>query len=282
MKKDIHPDVRRDPGDLHLRQHVHHAEHRRQRRASTPTCARLPPVLHRQAEDPRHRRPRRPVRGPLRQEEAAGEGCEDRRSQLHPGAGPSPGTGVRAVARQRGEERCSRRSTAWWPSTPSSSSSSPTPRVHADQALARRLDQRYAELTAIVQDLRRVAPARRRPRGGARARRARTRPSPRRPSSLAARRAEVEERLQPAARAARPRRTARTRSSRSSPARAVRSRRCSPATCCACTPVTPSGAAGRTEQLDATPVRPRRLQVGDRGGARPRARPRRARRRTPC
>ena len=28
----------------------------------------VPPVLHRQAEDPRHRRPRRPLRGPLRQE----------------------------------------------------------------------------------------------------------------------------------------------------------------------------------------------------------------------
>ena len=30
----------------------------------------VPPVLHRQAEDPRHRRPRRPLRGPLRQKAA--------------------------------------------------------------------------------------------------------------------------------------------------------------------------------------------------------------------
>ena len=30
-------------------------------------CSQLPPVLHRQAEDPRHRRPRRPLRGALRQ-----------------------------------------------------------------------------------------------------------------------------------------------------------------------------------------------------------------------
>ena len=28
MKKDIHPRLRGHPGDLHLRQHVHHAQHR--------------------------------------------------------------------------------------------------------------------------------------------------------------------------------------------------------------------------------------------------------------
>ena len=32
MKPDIHPDVRRDHGDLHLRQHVHHPQHRADRR----------------------------------------------------------------------------------------------------------------------------------------------------------------------------------------------------------------------------------------------------------
>ena len=29
MKQDIHPDVRRHRGHLHLRQHVHHPQHRR-------------------------------------------------------------------------------------------------------------------------------------------------------------------------------------------------------------------------------------------------------------
>ena len=28
MKPDIHPRVRGDPGDLHLRQHLHHPQHR--------------------------------------------------------------------------------------------------------------------------------------------------------------------------------------------------------------------------------------------------------------
>ena len=49
----------------------------------------VPPVLHRQAEDPRHRRPRRPLRGPLRQ-----EGRRPRSSSTS-GAGPRSRAGDR-------------------------------------------------------------------------------------------------------------------------------------------------------------------------------------------
>ncbi len=61
------PRVRRDPGQLHLRCVVHHPEHHRQRHHPCRRLLRVPPVLHGQAEDPRHRRPRGPLRGPLRQ-----------------------------------------------------------------------------------------------------------------------------------------------------------------------------------------------------------------------
>ncbi|CAA9287437.1 MAG: LSU ribosomal protein L31p @ LSU ribosomal protein L31p, zinc-dependent, partial [uncultured Friedmanniella sp.] len=62
------PDLRGDPGDLHLRQHVHHPQHRDQRHHARRRLLGLPPLLHRQAEDPRHRWPRRPLREAVRQE----------------------------------------------------------------------------------------------------------------------------------------------------------------------------------------------------------------------
>ena len=67
MKPDIHPDYVDDDGDLHLREHVHHPQHRDQRRDPRRRLLAVPPVLHGQAEDPRHRWPRGPVRAALRQ-----------------------------------------------------------------------------------------------------------------------------------------------------------------------------------------------------------------------
>ncbi|CAG6394214.1 hypothetical protein SCOCK_250033 [Actinacidiphila cocklensis] len=61
------PRVRRDPGHLHLWRLVHHPQHRDERHDPRRGLLRVPPVLHGQAEDPRHRRPRGPLRGPLRQ-----------------------------------------------------------------------------------------------------------------------------------------------------------------------------------------------------------------------
>ena len=62
------PRLPRHHGDLWLREHVHHAEHRTQRHDPRRGLLELPPVLHRQAEDPRHRRPGRQVREAVRQE----------------------------------------------------------------------------------------------------------------------------------------------------------------------------------------------------------------------
>ena len=61
------PRVRRDPGQLHLWRVVHHPQHDHERQHPCRGLLRVPPVLHGQAEDPRHRWPRGPLRGPLRQ-----------------------------------------------------------------------------------------------------------------------------------------------------------------------------------------------------------------------
>ena len=60
------PPVQRHHGDVWLREHFHHSEHRAQRHHSRRGLLGLPPVLHRQAEDPRHRWPRRSLREALR------------------------------------------------------------------------------------------------------------------------------------------------------------------------------------------------------------------------
>ena len=139
-------------------------------------------------------------------------------------------------------------STGWpscSPSTPSSSAELADPAVHADQARARRLGRRYAELAPIVETARATG---RRPATTS----APPASSPPRTPSFAAEATDLE---QPQRRARRrgcascccpgTPTTTRTSSSRSRPARAARSRRCSPATCCGCTCATPSGAAGR-------------------------------------
>ena len=95
------PRLRRDHGHLYLWQHVHHAQHREERRHPRRRLLAVPPVLHGQAEDPRHRRPRRPLRGPLRQ--------EGRRSSFPVRAGP-PLTGgpARRVSTARSHHRTTR------------------------------------------------------------------------------------------------------------------------------------------------------------------------------
>ncbi len=61
------PRLRGDAGDLHVREHLYDPEHGEERPDSRRRLLELPPVLHRQAEDPRHRRPRGQVRAPVRQ-----------------------------------------------------------------------------------------------------------------------------------------------------------------------------------------------------------------------
>ena len=125
------------------------------------------------------------------------------------------------------------------------------PETHADARTAKTLNQRYAELTAIITTWREWQ------RAGDDLAAAR---------ELAAEDPAFADEVEAADRAARGRPrsgsagcssratppTTRTRSSRSSPARVARSRRCSPATCSACTPGTPRRVGWSTEVLDAT------------------------------
>ena len=67
MKPGIHPDYVVTEVTCTCGEHLHHPEHGEERRHPRRRLLQLPPVLHRQAEDPRHRRPRRPVRAPVRQ-----------------------------------------------------------------------------------------------------------------------------------------------------------------------------------------------------------------------
>ena len=64
------PQLHRHRGALHLWQHVHHPQHRLGRQHPRRRVLGVPPVLHGQAEDPRHRWPRGPVPGSLRQGKA--------------------------------------------------------------------------------------------------------------------------------------------------------------------------------------------------------------------
>jgi signal transduction histidine kinase len=62
------PGVPGDRGDVHLRRTVHHAQHGEGRSHPRRRLQPVPPLLHRQAEDPGHRRPRGPVPAALREE----------------------------------------------------------------------------------------------------------------------------------------------------------------------------------------------------------------------
>ena len=249
MKKDIHPDVRRDPGHLHLRQHVHHPQHRDAAASSTPTCARNchPFYTGKQKILDTGGRVARFEARYAKKADAKPSSCSASAGPLASCGGRRRRLCVSAVVRARrgggamfeaveGLRRRARRARA---AAGRARTSTPTTR------LAKRLNQRYAALTAVVARLPRVAAARRRHRGRPRAGRRGRRRSPTRPSAL-----DAQPRRAPRSgcggcwcRATRP--TTRTRSSRSRRARAARSRRCSPATCCGCTPATPSAAAGR-------------------------------------
>ena len=151
------------------------------------------------------------------------------------------------------------------PSTPSSRGGSPT-RDARRPAAGQQLNQRYAELTADRARLARLAAARRRHRGRPRAGRARTRPSPRRPSDARPSGASVaEERLRQLLVPARPhRRQGRDpRGQVGGGRRGVGAVRRRPAA-----DVHPLRRAPRLEDRGARRdrVRPRRLQVRDRGG----------------
>ena len=108
-------------------------------------CSAVPPVLHGQAEDPRHRWPRGPLRGsasarrpqpPSSDLERRARACPRRpwrRPRAAPGR-PASSSGPCDHHRPAGADACSRPSTTCSPSTPSLEKQLADPAVHADQA----------------------------------------------------------------------------------------------------------------------------------------------------
>ena len=219
----------------------------------------VPPVLHGQAEDPRHRRPRRPVRGALRQ--------EGRRQVAFPTAPVRPlagGPARRVCARRRRpmparptETPCSTPRRPSSTSTPSSSAQLADPAVHADPDRGRELGKRYAELGPTVRRAPRLGQRPRRPRRRPRAGRART---PSFAAEVPALEATAGRRRGPAAPAAAPARP-RRRPRRHPRGQGGGGRR-------------GVGAVRRRPAADVPAVR-RAARLGDRGARRHRVRPRR-------
>ena len=185
MKTGIHPDYVETTVDLRLRQHVHHPQHREERPDPRRGLLAVPPVLHRQAEDPRQRRPRRPLREALRQaQERSAETehsrqiaasrrpsccvCRDRASvRVWPGASSS--REVTHDAQSSSADRHARRVEACSTEHAELERQLADPDVHADPAAARKVGRRYAQLAPIVATYRKLRGRARRPRGRPRA-----------------------------------------------------------------------------------------------------------------
>ena len=77
MKSGIHPDYVETTVLCGCGAHVHDAQHQEERTHRRRGLLAVPPLLHRQAEDPRQRRPRGPLREALRQAQGSRrrEGC---------------------------------------------------------------------------------------------------------------------------------------------------------------------------------------------------------------
>ena len=249
MKTDIHPDYVATDCDLHLRLHLHDAQHRQERRDPRRGLLAVPPVLHRQAEDPRHRRPRGPLRDSFRQDgRPAPSSCPSTASEpaseaISSGADPAPPScsGLQSVLRREDPtcSKCIDDLLAEYAGARAAKLADPA--IHADQnrGAQRRQALRRARphrRDAIASTRARAAispPAKRTRRRGRRR-------SPRSPGARGAR-AELEERLRSCCMPRDPhRREGRHRRDQGA-ARAARSPRCSPATCCGCTSATPSG-----------------------------------------
>src|SRR6476661_361954 len=134
------PRIRRDAGHLRLRQPLHHPQHQVQRVHHGRGLLGLPPLLHRQAEDPRCRRSRRALRGAVRQADRSQEVATQTAptaavgAVLVSGGGPVAAPTVDALLMEYAELE---RALA-------------DPSVHADAGQARKLGRRYAELGQVV------------------------------------------------------------------------------------------------------------------------------------
>ena len=174
MKKDIHPDYVDTEvtctcgATFTTRSTATSGTHPRRRVLA------VPPVLHRQAEDPRHRRPRRPLRGPLRQE---GSTKTPRSSCSRAPASRTRGRPALVICPHRiAEGQPGHRRGVMFEAVEGLVAEHAeleeqlaAPETHADARLAKRLNQRYAQLSSHHRCLAGLAGARRRPRGGPRA-----------------------------------------------------------------------------------------------------------------
>src|SRR5262245_43207302 len=104
----------------------------------------MPSVLYGEAEDPRHRRPRRPVREALRQVGQRQEIATSRRR-------PDPRAGAVPCAGQEGGEQMFEAIEDLLSEYSGLEQRLADPAVHADAAQARKLGRRYAELTQVVE-----------------------------------------------------------------------------------------------------------------------------------
>src|ERR687886_356802 len=143
-------------GDLWLREHLHHPQHGARRHADRRDLLRLPPLLHGQAADPGHRRPRGPLREAVRQAQ------RQRRPVAHPTAPVPPRVG-------RAPSSCPAPCTPPERTPMSSADAAPDrlsgllaehaaleteladPAAQADTSRARRLGRRYAQLAPLVE-----------------------------------------------------------------------------------------------------------------------------------
>ena len=105
MKSGIHPDYKDDQGDLQLREHLRDAFDARPGPADRSVLE-LPPVLHGQAEDRRHRRSRRPVPQEVRAQLPPADGLPVRLGRASRRAPPGAPVRCRAWRRQPYRELC--------------------------------------------------------------------------------------------------------------------------------------------------------------------------------
>ena len=273
------PRVRRDRGHLHLRQHVHHAQHRDERHRSTPTSARTATRstrASRRSSTPAAAWPgsrSATARQPASSDADAGPrpASPSRPPSLRHGAGRLD-VSRRSTAEASEERACSKPSTSLLAEhaelereladpgvTPTRrSAKTPRPAVRRAHPVVAHLAASGSGLGDDLGAARELAAEDAVVRRRGRAARARSARSPRSGCGTCS------------SRATRP--TTRTSSSRSRRARAARSRRCSPATCCGCTCGTPSARAGRPRS--STPPSPtsaatRRHRRGQGARARP-------------
>src|ERR671916_668818 len=148
-------------GDLWLREHLHHPQHGARRSADRRDLLRLPPLLHGQAADPGHRRPRGPLREAVRQAQRQRRPVVPPTAPVPPRVGRAPSSCPAPVPPSRGplmssstdagSGGASDRLSGLLAEHAARETELAAPAVHADASRARRLGRRYAQLAPLVE-----------------------------------------------------------------------------------------------------------------------------------